>query len=519
MEQRIVIGVVRQAQHRLAIRRAWWWGGGVGAALSGLTLLLVAARLALPLSIPFVEMALLSLAAGLVVAIVLAVAWRPPQLLAAQVVDLRLEGKDRMATALEALSGTLRPGTLAGRVVEDAARWAAGRPLGEELPARPGRSSAVALVLALAALLGGWGLQGVTLPGTPAREVALTIKREGQRLERTAGVLEEEAGAARARVTRRFAPRLRDLGRQLQGERMDRPGALGSIEALGQEVEAARREVRARRTQEERQAGERSRPGLPSELFQRRATLDRAIRQLQEIEERLSRDSSRQERESLGRQLAALGGAGKEGELPSRAREQIQEARRRLEAGDISGAQRAVRQGAEDLERLDAMLADEQGLDQAHRQLRRSSERIARGGGGEPASRDEPAQAEAQSTGRSPGSRPPLHEPGREEEPPPPGPNQGTAPGQGSVEEKMGERTARLEGDRTTRQLRGQQSEGRLTVSELLGPGRPGQVRAPLGRTLALARAEADRYMERMRIPPEYRDVVRRYFEALAAFR
>jgi hypothetical protein len=41
----------------------------------------------------------------------------------------------------------------------------------------------------------------------------------------------------------------------------------------------------------------------------------------------------------------------------------------------------------------------------------------------------------------------------------------------------------------------------------------------PAGRAVIAARADADRYIERMRIPPEYREIVRRYFEALAASR
>jgi hypothetical protein len=58
-----------------------------------------------------------------------------------------------------------------------------------------------------------------------------------------------------------------------------------------------------------------------------------------------------------------------------------------------------------------------------------------------------------------------------------------------------------------------------MTTSELLGPGRPAQVRVPAGPAAAAARADADRYITRMRIPPEYREIVRRYFEALAASR
>jgi hypothetical protein len=56
-----------------------------------------------------------------------------------------------------------------------------------------------------------------------------------------------------------------------------------------------------------------------------------------------------------------------------------------------------------------------------------------------------------------------------------------------------------------------------MITSELLGPGRSAQVRVPAGPAVLAARTDADRYMSRMRIPPEYREIVRRYFEALAA--
>jgi hypothetical protein len=67
--------------------------------------------------------------------------------------------------------------------------------------------------------------------------------------------------------------------------------------------------------------------------------------------------------------------------------------------------------------------------------------------------------------------------------------------------------------------VEGLQGEGRARITEVPGPGRPAQVRAPDGPAVLAARSGADRYMSRMRVPPEYREIVRRYFEALAASR
>ncbi|MCL6640328.1 MAG: hypothetical protein K6T92_03040, partial [Candidatus Rokubacteria bacterium] len=108
---------------------------------------------------------------------------------------------------------------------------------------------------------------------------------------------------------------------------------------------------------------------------------------------------------------------------------------------------------------------------------------------------------------------------GQEQAEPLAGPNQGTTPGEGAIEQKLGARTPRLAADREQTRIEGLRGEGRTIASELLGPGRTARVTAPARPSVSLARAEADRYLARLRVPPEYREIVRRYFEALAGAR
>ncbi len=517
MEPEVVRDVVEQARRRLAARRAWQWGGKVAVATAGLALVLAVARTVVPLAVPVGPLAAGGLAAGTLLAGLLARLWRPSLSLAAQVVDLRFGCADRLATAVEVLTGRHRPTALTDAVIADAARAAAALDLRQGLPVRPPGLMALAVAVALMAAAAEVLLAGRTVPGTPARAVVETIRREGRRLEHRAQMLEEQARLDRARVTRRFAPSLRALGQSLQRERLERQDALARLEALARQVEAARRQVQ-RRTAE--LAGQAPAPtDQPTELFRRRAAAERTLRQIREIAERLAQSRSPEERRALLQELAALAGGGDEGDVPARARTQAAEAQRQLDVGNVAAARRTLHQSATDLEDLRAMLADEEGLQQAQRDLRRSSEQITRG---RPVPVDDPEQAPqaaAHPDPVAPGTRPPQESPLPDGVPPPPGPNRGTTPGQGAPAEKLGERTPRLTADKQTSRLRGLQGEGRVTTSDLLGPGRAAQVRAPQGPALRAARAEADRYMARWRIPPEYREIVRRYFEALAAQR
>ncbi len=512
-----ISAAVGAARRRLAARRAWHWSGRAALAWILAVLVLTLARAVVPISVPYALLCGLGLGAGALAFLLLAVAWRVPPLVAAQVLDHRFGGRDRTATAVEILTGAHAGSALSPAAVADTARWVLAETPQDRLRWRPGPAVWAALGLAALTVALGWLLTGVSVPGTPARRVAETIRHEGRRIERAADAMSEQARLERAPVARRLADPLRRLGEDLQRERMDRREALSRIESLGRQIEASRRQVRSRRDQQEEKPAA-SDPALPQQLFRRRAALDQAIRQFQEIAERLAQNPSPEERRSLLRQLEALSRGGSEGEVPTRGREQAAQARRRAAAGDTKAARQALRQGALDMEELRTLLADEEGLEQARRGLRKSADRIARGGGGPPET-EPPSQAAVAPSGSSPGRRQLQQGEGPEEESPPPGPNQGSTAGTGTAQDKQGERTPRLEGERPQTRIRGMQGEGRAVTEDLPGPGRPAPVRVTPGRASEAVRAEADRYMSRMRIPPEYREIVRRYFEALAGAR
>jgi hypothetical protein len=518
MDRELLLQVIESARRRLTARRAWWWGGRVAFGWAVLLLVLVLARAVLPVELPYAELAAAGMAIGLLVVGATRFVRQASPLFAAQVLDLRFACADRLATAIEVLTGRHRPTALTDAVVDDATEHAISIDVKRGLPAGPDRVAVAAVALTVFAIVAAGALRGLSLPGTPARDVARTIQQEGRRLERAAQAMEEQARAERARISRRAAPSIQRLGEALQRERMERSDALARLERLGKEIEGERRQVRARR---EQLAGEQPQPGpnLRSDLFKQRAAVDRTVRQIREIADRLAASKSPEEREALMRQLAALAGGGEEGNVPARARQQAETARQQVGQGDPSAAQRTLQQSASELDDLRAMLADEEGLQQAQRDLQRSAEQITRGVPGAPAEADQAPQAAARPGNAAPGDRPLPEGSGQEQTEVPQGPNQGTLPGQGAIIQKLGPRTQRLEADRKQSRVQGLQGEGRTTTSELLGPGRSAQVRAPAGRAVIAARADADRYMERMRIPPEYREIVRRYFEALAASR
>jgi hypothetical protein len=518
MERELLLQVVEDARRRLASRHAWWWGGRVALGWGGCVLLLVLARAIVPLEIPYVTVAVAGFAASLMVVVALRIAVRPSPLVAAQILDQRFACADLLATAVEVVTGRHRPTALTHAVVDDAVGRAADLDLKRRLRAGPERTMAAGAALVAAAILLAGVLTGLSLPGTPARDLTRTIQREGRRIERAGQTMEEQARAERARISRRMAPAIQRLGEVLQRQRMERSDALARLESLGRQLDAERRQVQSRREQLSGAPQPRPSPTLPSDLFRQRASVDRAIRQIREIADRLAQSKSPEEREALMRQLASLAGGGEEGNVPARARQQAETARQQAAAGDTSAARQTLQQSAADLDDLRAMLADEEGLQQAQRDLRRSADQIASGVPGAPVESEQAPQAGAKPGSARPGDRPPNEGVGPETEAPP-GPNQGTTPGQGTIAEKLGARTPRLEAERHQTRVRGLQGEGRTTMSELLGPGRTARVRATAGPAAATLRGDADRYMARMRIPPEYREIVRRYFETLAASR
>lgn len=508
---------VRRLLRRVA--RTLAWGQAWAGAVRGVTIA-AAASLAwallgtvIPLSLP----PLLVLAAGLAAALLLALARGvlPVRDLApaARVADAELRLRERVSTALDLATGRIPATALADQVLRDAAATARDALPGARLrPTWPGGTRRALLVVSLAALASVL-VPGFSLPATPARETAVRIKREGRRLEQVAKQLEQLARTERAPQARRTAPEVRSLARELQRERMDRSAALARIAALERQLEAARRQLSQR-------IGEALNPQAPAQipesLFRPTTTLDQNIRQLRELAARLSQEQNVEgQRDDLLAQLAQLSQSG-EGQLPIEARRKLEEARRKTEAGDTAGGREALTEAIQELEGLRAVLADENALRITERELERSSMRIARGAG--PESAEEVERGETRTAPPGPGTKRLQEQEGEAvgAPPPQPGPNEGSTPGQGKIAEKLGPQSPRLDAEAQRSRVRGQEGQGQLQTTELLGPGRKQPARAPAVNVSPLVVRRADEHMARARIPADLRAVVRRYFLALA---
>jgi hypothetical protein len=168
----------------------------------------------------------------------------------------------------------------------------------------------------------------------------------------------------------------------------------------------------------------------------------------------------------------------------------------------------------QDLEGLERMLGDDQALGEAKRQVERSAERIARGG---PLGTG-PQVSQQSSAGPGPPPRAPGPNPvaptSEESLAPPPGPNQGSLPGEGRGG-RSGAPTQRLGGSRAEEHLTGRQGEGTAMTRDLLAPGRAGTPQLPVSRVPADVAHQNDRALMRDLLPPAYLTWIRRYFETL----
>jgi hypothetical protein len=430
---------------------------------------------------------------------------------AARVLDLALHLEERVSTAIELALAPQAPSVLGARVIADAAAHVRRIDLRQRIPVRVPRL--VWWVPGLIASLALWPMivTGLALPGTPAHRVQQTIRREGARLDQFARQLQARARAERLPMTRRTAPQVRDLGVRLQQDRLDRAGALSQIADLSRQLDAARRQIDQRL---EEVGKPQASLALPSELL-RRQVVQGQIRQLQELTSRVRRDTASVSKESLDRIGAITQEA--EGTQSARVREHLQRAQRQLQAGDTVGASESLTQALRTLENIEALQADREGLESARQELERSRAAIASGTPGGPRT-DEQANSSPDQTQQSvgPGQRPVDLQIGADSTPPPAGPHEGSAPGAGRVDEKLGPASPRLQAQPTPQRIRGAQSEGAVGTSEILGAGRPGTARTHLEAVPVTVLARVDRALERARIPAQYRLVVLRYFQQLA---
>ncbi len=506
-----VFSVVRQAARRLTAGRAL--RAAVAAAVWVLAALVTVTVLSTVVAVSAVPVwpALVGagLAAGAAAAAV-ALLRRTDLLTAAQVLDQTLHLEERTSTATELALASRTPAALGLRVISDAAAHLHGVEWRDAVPLRRPRRTrwipALAGVLVLWPVLAG----GLAIPGTPAYRAQQGIRREGARLEQFAQTLQSRARAERLPLTRRTAPQIRDLGVRLQQERVDRAAALSRINELSRQVDAARRQMDQRL---EEMGRPQSPSALPTELLRRQA-LQQQIRQLQELASRLRQDQSTVSKEMLDR-LGTITRDG-DGTQPAQVRQQLQQARRQMESGNMAGAGESLTQALRMLEGMETLLADREALESARQQLERSRSAIASGAAAtrpddQTASPEDPSLQSV-----APGDRPVESQPGAEASSPPEGPREGSTPGAGRISEKTGPPSPRLQADRTPRRVRGAQGEGEVSASEVIGAGRPGTARTrPLDVSPAVV-ARVDRALQRARIPAQYRLIVRRYFERLA---
>ncbi len=502
--------VLRRAARRLTAARALT-AAAAGAiwVLAALTAVTVAGAV-VPVSTVSLWPALAGAGvAAVAAAVIVAVGHRTDLLLAAQVLDRSLHLDERASTACELLLGQGTPRPLGRRVLADAAARLSEVEVREAIPLRIPRRSRWIPVLAAVLMVWPAIAGGLVLPGTPASRAREGIHREGARIEEFAQRLQARARAERLPLTRRTAPQMRDLGVRLQQERIDRASALTRLGELSHQIDAARREV----DQRLEEAGRPQPPlTLPSELL-RRQVLQRQIRQLQELTSRLREDHSTVSKEMLDR-LGAIT-RDSDGSQPAQFRQQLQQAQRQLESGNVAGAGESLNEALRTLEGLERLLADREGLESARQQLERSRSAISSGAAG--AQTDEQTASSGapppQSVG--PGDRPVEAQSGAGASAPPEGPREGVTPGAGRGADS-GPSSPRLEVNRTPQRVRGAQGEGEVSASEVVGAGRRGTVRTRPFQVSPAVAARVDRALERARVPAQYRLIVLRYFERLA---
>ncbi len=503
--------LLRRAARALAWSRARAWAMWGMTAAAAVSLAWALAGMVVPLPMPPLPILVGGLAASLLAALVRGFLPAGGLLSAAQVADAELRLRERLSTALELATGRLPPTALAGEVLRDAAATARHALPGMRLrPGWPAGTRRALLAVGLAALAAGF-LPGFTLPATPARETAVRIRREGQRLQRVAGRLEQRARTMRAPQARRMVPEVHGLAQQLQRQRLDRRSAIARIAALERRLEAARRQIGQR-------IGEsltsQTPEAVPQSLFRPGAAFEQTARELRELAARLSQVPAGEGREDLLQHLEELARS-EEAQLPEKARRALEEARRHTEAGDVAAGQRALAEAVAEMDALRALMADESVLRMAEQELQRSVLRIARGAGPEPAEEAQQGAVQPPPSG-STARRLQEQEEAAALPPPPRGPNEGSMPGQGTLEEKLGPQTPRLDAPGERSRVVGQEGEGKLQTTELLGPGRRVPVRAPVLRISPQAARRSDEAMAAARIPAGLRDIVRRYFLLLA---
>jgi hypothetical protein len=459
------------------------------------------------------------LGAGLAGAFPLLLLWfRPPARIAARVIDRRLGLADRLSTAVELLDRSVPLSGLERLQVAQAVEVSRGVLPREAAPVRVPRDLWGAAAIVGGALLSAHFLYGWALPGTPAARSVAVIHEEGHVLVEIGRQLGALGRAHALPEARRAASRILELGRRLEGPRLDRMAALGLLRDESRQLQDAQEMTEraligvapARRVgsgSDERLRGPAPRPGVDQ--------VHRAVHDLESLAAQVHSREALARNPGLLQRIRLLSESLDQMSAPQSSRETVARARREMERGHLPEAAAALRDALQQMQRLERMMDDAQALSDAREQVRRSTERITTG-----SARDTAQQVRRQSSSDSPTSTSPGSAPvekGASEGPPPPsGPNEGSLPGQGQGR-ILGTLTTRPGAVRVPQRVEGQESDGGSVVTELTAPGQGGTPRLAGVRPPRDVMHEIDRTPSRDFVPRDYLTIIRKYFEALGS--
>jgi len=516
-EARGVHEVLARVSFRLAVGIVLGRTVRAAAAASVLALIWALATVAVPIPPPPPRAGAALLLVLLASFPVLVWLWRPSRLAAARAVDGRLGLADRLSTAVELLAQPEAPRGLARVQIVDALRAAWRFSPAAAAPVRFPRETWAFLAACAGLALWAHFLAGWSVPGWPAARTAGVIHREGQSLVTLGQRLESQGQARGLPETRRAAGLLQDLGHRLQDPRTSRSAALAMLGGAGRQLRSAQEAVR-RRLGAAAPAGNKgnavaeapSAGTSPNDADR----LEGALRELQSVTQQLREEGTHETPAHLAFRLRGVVESLDRMRVPPASRDVVSAARRALEEGRLSAATSALGDAAQDLRGMERMLGDAQGVGEAGRLVQRSADQIAAGGplgnGLRSGERELSGAAPPQS---APGPNPPTAS-GARETAPPPGPNQGSLPGQGAGR-PLGAATPRLGEHGVEERLSGIPGEGPAITRDLLAPGRGGTSRLPAVRPPADVAHANDRAIAREDLPPAYVTIIRRYFEAL----
>ena len=510
-EAAILRRVLDRVAFRVAVRRAADWTARVAAALALAVLGWALATMIVPIPLPPREVAIAACAGLALVAATLTWRLRPSLLAAARVADRRLEMADRLSTAVELLAQG-EPRGITRLQIEDAARFAEGVVPRLVAPITLPREAWVALAAVVAVACWAQFLAGWVIPGLPAARNLAVIHREGRTLVAIGRQLDASSRARGLPEARRASPGLLHLGDRLQGPRVTRQDALRLLQDARQQLQAGQSRIERHLGGIPRSAAGAPEARVPGSSPADSGRLHQTIKDMEALTGQLRNQAGTQD--DIAQRLGTISQALNALNAPLSVRRDVAAARRELSRGRPGSAAGALGDALQDLEGLERMLGDDQALGEAKRQVEKSAERIAQGGPlGTGQKLTEQSSAGSGPPPQAPGPNPAAPSP-EEAVAPPPGPNQGSLPGQGRGG-RSGAPTARLGGTRTEQHLTGRQGEGTAVTRDLLATGRAGTPQLPATRVPADVAHQNDRALTREFLPPDYLTLIRRYFQAL----